>query len=76
MIRLQHLIDELNMEIFNLVGLNILWPRNVAFHYVNPVLPCRFRISTYPLFPQLEIEYYVSDPHPNSKCSLTFMYEQ
>jgi hypothetical protein len=35
MMRLQHLIDELNIRTFNPVGLNILWPRNVAFLYVN-----------------------------------------
>ena len=35
MVRLQHLIDDLNIGIFNPVGLNILWPRNVAFLYVN-----------------------------------------
>jgi hypothetical protein len=36
MMRLQHLIDDLNIGTFNPVGLNILWPRNVAFLYVNP----------------------------------------
>jgi hypothetical protein len=38
--RLQHLIDELNVGTFNPVGLNILWPRNVAFLYVNPSFYC------------------------------------
>jgi hypothetical protein len=33
--RLQHLIDDLNIGTFNPVGLNILWPRNVAFLYVK-----------------------------------------
>jgi len=33
--RLQHLIDELNVGTFNPVGLNILWPRNVAFLYLE-----------------------------------------
>ena len=36
MMRLERLIDELNIRTFNPVGLNILWPRNVAFLYVNP----------------------------------------
>ena len=36
MIRLEQLIDELNVGTFNPVGLNILWPRNVAFLYVKP----------------------------------------
>jgi len=35
MMRLQHLIDDLNIGIFNPVGLNILWPRNVAFLYLE-----------------------------------------
>ena len=35
MIRLRHLIDDLNMRTFNPVGLNILWPKNVGFLYVS-----------------------------------------
>ena len=35
MMRLRHLIDDLNIGTFNPVGLNILWPRNVAFLYVR-----------------------------------------
>ena len=35
MMRLQHLIDDLNIGTFNPVGLNILWPRSVAFLYVK-----------------------------------------
>jgi len=34
MLRLRDLIDDLNAGIYNPVGLNILWPRNVAFLYV------------------------------------------
>jgi len=34
MLRLRGLIDDLNAGIYNPVGLNILWPRNVAFLYV------------------------------------------
>jgi len=33
--RLQCLIDGLNVELYNPVGLNILWPRNVAFLYLE-----------------------------------------
>jgi len=35
MIRLGHLIDDLNMRTFNPVGLNIIWPRNVGFLYLE-----------------------------------------
>ena len=34
MLRLRDLIDDLNAGLYNPVGLNILWPRNVAFLYV------------------------------------------
>ncbi|KAL1662184.1 Golgin subfamily A member 7/ERF4 family-domain-containing protein [Schizophyllum commune] len=43
--RLKNLIDELNVEIYNPVGLNILWPRKVAFlfleieYYVSLLVP-------------------------------------
>ncbi|KAJ6498000.1 Golgin subfamily A member 7/ERF4 family-domain-containing protein, partial [Mycena vitilis] len=33
--RLQLLIDELNMQVYNPAGLNILWPRKVAFLFVS-----------------------------------------
>ncbi|KAF9560194.1 hypothetical protein CPC08DRAFT_490556 [Agrocybe pediades] len=33
--RLHNLINDLNTETFNPVGLNILWPRNVAFLYLE-----------------------------------------
>ncbi|CAA7264677.1 unnamed protein product [Cyclocybe aegerita] len=33
--RLRRLIDDLNAEMYNPVGLNILWPRNVAFLYLE-----------------------------------------
>ncbi|RDB29061.1 Golgin subfamily A member 7 [Hypsizygus marmoreus] len=33
--RLQYLIDDLNTELYNPVGLNILWPRNVAFLFLE-----------------------------------------
>ena len=33
--RLKQLIEQLNSELYNPVGLNILWPRNVAFLYVS-----------------------------------------
>ncbi|KDR84739.1 hypothetical protein GALMADRAFT_82682 [Galerina marginata CBS 339.88] len=35
MLRLQHLVDDLNTQLYNPVGLNILWPRNVAFLYLE-----------------------------------------
>ena len=35
--RLKNLIDELNVEIYNPAGLNILWPRKVAFLFVSTV---------------------------------------
>jgi hypothetical protein len=41
--RLEELIVQLNRELYNPVGLNILWPRNVAFLFVCKVpfsLPC------------------------------------
>lgn len=62
MMRLQHLIDDLNIGTFNPVGLNILWPRNVAFLYVNPFFYCPKWIVVLMPFSQLEIEYYVSTP--------------
>ncbi|KAL1709401.1 Golgin subfamily A member 7/ERF4 family-domain-containing protein [Schizophyllum commune] len=43
--RLKNLIDELNVEIYNPAGLNILWPRKVAFlfleieYYVSLLVP-------------------------------------
>jgi len=33
--RLRHLIDDMNIRTFNPVGLNILWPRKVAFLYLE-----------------------------------------
>jgi len=33
--RLQELITQLNSELYNPVGLNILWPSNVAFLFVR-----------------------------------------
>jgi hypothetical protein len=40
--RLKRMIEEMNTRIYNPVGLNILWPRNVAFLFVRvfPQLPC------------------------------------
>lgn len=46
MMRLRHLIDDLNIGTFNPVGLNILWPRSVAFLYVTYFFSLRFRIYT------------------------------
>ena len=70
MVRLQHLIDDLNIGTFNPVGLNILWPRNVAFLYVNlPFFLVRRGCGT-DACSQLEIEYYVSDPASQQLQSL------
>jgi hypothetical protein len=33
--RLQQIIDKINISLYNPVGLNILWPRNVAFMFVS-----------------------------------------
>ncbi|KAH9982194.1 Golgin subfamily A member 7/ERF4 family-domain-containing protein [Lactifluus volemus] len=35
MSRLQRLMDELNRQLFNPVGLNMLWPRKVGFLFVS-----------------------------------------
>ena len=57
--RLRRLIDDLNRQLFNLAGLNMLWPRKVGFLFVS-------RIGSFERFdmlirlPKLEIEYYVS----------------
>ena len=73
MMRLQHLIDDLNIGTFNPVGLNILWPRNVAFLYVNLLFfVIRWGYRTDACL-QLEIEYYVSDPASPKLQSLMCM---
>ena len=36
MLRLRELIEVLNRTVYNPVGLNILWPRQVAFMFVRP----------------------------------------
>ena len=58
--RLQRLIDDLNRQLFNLAGLNMLWPRKVGFLFVSRSQP--FWGIGYVLteLPKLEIEYYVS----------------
>ncbi len=33
--RLQRLMDDLNRQLFNLAGLNMLWPRKVGFLFVS-----------------------------------------
>jgi hypothetical protein len=38
--RLEQLIGDLNAELYNPVGLNILWPRNVAFLFVSSQQLC------------------------------------
>lgn len=37
--RLRRVIDDLNATLFNPVGLNILWPGDVAFLYVSSSFP-------------------------------------
>ena len=58
--RLQDLLEKWNRDLYNPVGVNIRWPREVAFLFVSAIF---FRhgatdINDYSL--QLEIEYYVS----------------
>ena len=65
--RLREHIANVNKKVFNPVGLNILWPKNVAFMFVSGVrilTASLLRISdivcaTVRFFLQLEIEYYV-----------------
>ncbi|KAF9457459.1 Golgin subfamily A member 7/ERF4 family-domain-containing protein [Collybia nuda] len=65
--RLRYLVDDLNTGLYNPVGLNILWPRNVAFLFVCPGIYIVWYAklinlhSSNELFSrtfQLEIEYY------------------
>jgi hypothetical protein len=58
--KLQHSIDELNVKLYNPVGLHILWPRKVAFMFVSISVGSFVLPSANSLFVQLEIEYYVS----------------
>ncbi|KAG6919487.1 hypothetical protein DXG01_005746 [Tephrocybe rancida] len=48
--QLESLVDSLNVEMYNPVGLNILWPRNVAFLYLEieyyVSLPFPFAVSS------------------------------
>lgn len=74
--RLQHLIDDLNIGTFNPVGLNILWPRNVAFLYVNLFLLSDVDVKLIIACSQLEIEYYVSDPPSQQIAMSNDMYKQ
>jgi hypothetical protein len=57
--RLQRLIDDLNRQLFNLAGLNMLWPRKVGFLFVSRRRPFE-RPDILTQLPKLEIEYYVS----------------
>lgn len=53
---LRLLIDDWNGNVYNPVGLNILWPVKVAFLFVSKAYPL---LSPQPdLSIQLEIEYY------------------
>jgi hypothetical protein len=49
--RLRRHMDELNHQLFNPVGLNILWPRKVGFlfvSYINDILAITFDKSIIP----------------------------
>ena len=59
--RLKGLIDGLNIEIYNPVGLHIKWPRDAAFLFVSAwTIACYAVHRTNWALRQLEIEYYVS----------------
>lgn len=73
MMRLHHLIDDLNIGTYNPVGLNILWPRNVAFLYVSLLFSLSDVDVELNACSQLEIEYYVSDQASQCDCSLMCM---
>lgn len=55
--RLRLLIDQLNREIYNPQGLNILWPQRSAFLFVSASLVRSTILLNCEC--QLEIEYYV-----------------
>ena len=59
MSRLQQLIDVMNRTTFNPVGLNIVWPKNVAFIFVSNGSPVVNVHGANFSSLQLEIEYYV-----------------
>ena len=58
MSRLHELINRMNKNTFNPVGLNIVWPKNVAFLFVSD-RPLALPLDANFASPQLEIEYYV-----------------
>ncbi|KAN0121523.1 Golgin subfamily A member 7/ERF4 family domain containing protein [Russula decolorans] len=58
--RLQRHIDDLNRQLFNLAGLNMLWPRKVGFLFVSRRRRSFERFDVLTRLPKLEIEYYVS----------------
>jgi hypothetical protein len=33
--RLERLVEDLNLQLFNPAGLNVLWPRKVGFMFVS-----------------------------------------
>src|SRR6266542_2031433 len=62
--RLKKLIEQLNSELYNPVGLNILWPRNVAFLFV----------SGPPIYPfQSESHFYIAPLIQLNVASSTFL---
>ena len=44
--RLHVLIDELNVQMYNPMGLHIRWPREVAFLFVSRFFPVRAMVKT------------------------------
>lgn len=59
--RLKRKIEEQNTQLYNPVGLNILWPQKVAFLFVSGYfLRSRTTLNIDKRCLQLEIEYYVS----------------
>ena len=57
--RLRSSIEELNVKVYNPVGLNILWPRYMAFMFVSVGFLWWRLGSSFSVAIQLEIEYYV-----------------
>ncbi len=63
MARLQKIIADLNAQLYNPVGLNILWPKSAAFLFVGDFRSPSPFVADFKYSPclrlQLEIEYYV-----------------
>lgn len=55
---LQKFIDEQNKRFYNPAGLNICWPKDVAFMFVSVSLTSSLKHVKRHISLQLEIEYY------------------